>query len=104
MVSAASHFSALDAIRISRSGCQFSCRSVPITYARARAARKWARANPYHGETAMGSLKADVWHAVRALVRAPVFTAVTVITLALGIGANSAIFSLVSAVLLRPLG
>jgi putative ABC transport system permease protein len=80
------------------------CRSVPVTHARARAARKRARATAYHGETAMGSLNADVQHAVRALLRAPIFTAVTVITLALGIGANSAIFSLVNAVLLRPLG
>src|SRR4030095_10054653 len=75
------------------------CRSVRVTHARARAASRRARATAYHGETAMGSLKADVWHAVRALVKAPVFTAVTVVTLALGIGANSAIFSLVNAVL-----
>jgi predicted permease len=80
------------------------CRSVPVTHARERAARKRARATAYYGETAMGSLKADVQHAVRALVKAPVFTAVTIVTLALGIGANSAIFSLVNAVLLRPLG
>jgi putative ABC transport system permease protein len=52
----------------------------------------------------MGSLKSDVQHGLRALAKAPVFTAVTVVTLALGIGANSAIFSLVNAVLLRPVG
>jgi len=72
-------------------------------------ARRYMRGEDARTETTtrrrelMADLRQDLMHALRALRRSPGFTAVVVLALAFGIGATTAIFTLVDAMLLRPL-
>lgn len=65
--------------------------------------RHQPRHGPSRGDPFLSTILADLRFAVRSFIRTPGFTTVAILTIALGVGANSAIFSVVHSVLLRPL-
>ena len=79
-------------------------RALPMTHSDDQRTRQRLHEVTLGGENHMGSLLSDFRQGFRSLIATPVFSMVTILTLALGIGANSAMFSLVDAALLRPLG
>lgn len=75
--------------------------SLPAVHLEARRARR--PAHPIRRTSSMGSFLSELRQVSRALAKQPGFAAVAILTLALGIGANTAVFSVLNSVVLAPL-
>ena len=89
---------------------EYERRGVPAAEAQRRAAMTLGgfdqakeRVRDVRGFATFESFLNDIRYSVRLLLRAPAFTAVAILTLALGIGTTTAVFTIVNGVLLRPL-
>ena len=85
-------------------------RGMPPEKARAAAHRKLGNSSLIREEiyrmntvTLLDTMTRDIRYALRALRHNPVFTVVALLTIAIGIGANTAVFSVINSVLFRPL-